>query len=107
MPSMVPAETAERIVRAYRDTRLPVDEIARRYGVSERTVHREVQRAGLPLRSHWITEQDAARVVRLYADGKGMTMAQIIRATGFGAMAVRKALRAAGVKIRRGRRYNR
>lgn len=103
--TMTTPEALARMLRDYRDSPRRVDEIAKAHGVSERTLHREARRAGIK-RNHWITEKDAARVVRLYADGKGLTMAAIQEATGYGRAAIKKALRDAGVRIRRGRRYD-
>lgn len=99
-------EARSAMVACYRSGRLAPSEIASRFGVSERTVYREAAKAGVLRRARWLDDEASARIVRLYAGGRGKTMAQIAQETGFVLATIRKALREAGVKIRRGRRYD-
>lgn len=89
-----------RVLDAYLDGDLTVEEIGREFGVSGRTVERVVSAAGKSYtRQHRpLTEEERAAIVAAYA--APMSMSAVGRKFGMSYHAVGCALRAEGVRVR-------
>lgn len=96
------AAMRRRAVEAYRDGDLSVPEIAARFGISDRTLHRWVKRAGVQRRFMWEpwTPEVVARAVAL--GRRGLSIAAVARELGRSNHGkVGRTLRAHGVPIRK------
>jgi hypothetical protein len=98
------------IVQLYTD-RLTMQQVAAKVGCNATTVRRALQNADVPRRRrHFppppppptLTPAQAAEVVRMYAEMK-LEVWQIIRRTSHSAPSVKRALREAGIPMRRGK----
>ncbi|WP_348981987.1 helix-turn-helix domain-containing protein [Brachybacterium epidermidis] len=82
---------------------VPVDELARRFGVHRATVHRLAAQAGVSSRRRGLDEPGRRDAARLYE--QGMTLEEVAAELGVGDETVRSAVVACGGTIRsRGRR---
>jgi len=82
---------------------VPVDELARRFGVHRATIHRLAAQAGVAVRRRGLDEPGRRKAARLYE--QGMTLAEVATELGVGDETVRSAVVACGGTIRgRGRR---
>ncbi|WP_260074346.1 helix-turn-helix domain-containing protein [Nesterenkonia massiliensis] len=79
---------------------VPLEELAKRFGVHRATVNRIATQAGLQARRVTLSDHRQLEAARLYAEG--MTLREVAKRLNTGKDAVRAAAVANGVTIRKG-----
>jgi DNA-directed RNA polymerase specialized sigma24 family protein len=87
----------EELITSYSE-RMPVDELAIRFGVDQSTVQKHARRKGLPRRSPRLGPNQTEEAVRLYLAGQ--SLAKLAKHFGVATDTVALALRRAGVTLR-------